>query len=140
MEHSAGIIPYRFNNGKIEFFVGHPTGARDYWAFLKGRTEEGESLEDTAIREFSEESGQDLAISADMLIPLGTVQQRKNKKVTAFCIEYPDIDPKKCFSNLIDGSDKPEVNSYKWMDYHALIPVTHPTHKEFYDKITNGGF
>lgn len=135
MEHSAGIIPFRRNNGKIEFFVGHPTGAGNYWAFLKGRTEEGENIVDTAIREFIEESGHNIAVSADMLIPLGTVQQRKNKKVTAFCVEYPDIEPDKCFSNLIEGSDKPEVDKYRWIDYDTLLCITHPRHKIFYDAI-----
>ena len=62
MIYSAGIIPFRRNNnGETEFFVGHPGGEmwknRNYWAFLKGGVEEGETWQDTALREFTEESG-----------------------------------------------------------------------------------
>ena len=61
MSTSAGIIPYRINNGHIEFFVGHPGGPywknNPYYAFLKGGLEEGEDSFMAAIREFKEESG-----------------------------------------------------------------------------------
>ena len=55
MRYSAGIIPFRINNTtkELEFFLGHPGGYswknKNYWAFMKGHVEEGESWQDTAI-------------------------------------------------------------------------------------------
>ena len=62
MIYSAGIIPFRRNSkGEVEFFVGHPGGVgwqwKDYWAYLKGGVEGEETWEETALREFREESG-----------------------------------------------------------------------------------
>ena len=85
MEYSSGIIPFRRNEkGELEFFVGHPGGVgwqwRDYWAYLKGGVEEGEEWEETALREFKEESGLPLTnITKSDLIPLGTAKQNKHK-------------------------------------------------------------
>ena len=63
MKYSAGIIPFRINKetNELEFFVGHPGGYwwknKNYWAFLKGNVENGENWQETALREFKEESG-----------------------------------------------------------------------------------
>lgn len=81
MSTSAGIIPYRINNGHIEFFVGHPGGPywknNPYYAFLKGGLEEGEDSFMAAIREFKEESG--LSLPSVPFISLGAVKQNSKK-------------------------------------------------------------
>ena len=107
MIYSAGIIPFRRNSkGEVEFFVGHPGGVgwqwKDYWAYLKGGVEGEETWEETALREFREESGLKLEeITEKNLIPLGTSKQNKHKIVVAFGLYYPNIDPDKCFSNIM---------------------------------------
>ena len=141
MEYSSGIIPFRKNkNGEIEFFVGHPGGVgiqwNDYWAYLKGGVEEGESWIDCAWREFQEESGLELDDSLkSKLIPLGTSQQNKRKIVVAYALEYPNIDIGQCFSNMADNGLTPEIDRYAWFTFKELKEKTHPMHLNFYEQI-----
>lgn len=141
MIYSAGIIPFRKNeNGKIEFFVGHPGGADDkcknYWAYLKGGVEEGEEWVDTALREFNEESGLNLADTIkEKLIPLGTTRQNRYKIVVAFGLEYSNINPDDCHSNISDDGISPEIDKYAWFTLEELEDKTHPTHIDFYKQI-----
>ena len=141
MEYSAGIIPFRVNeNNVMEFFVGHPGGQSEewdnYWAFLKGGVEPGETWKQAALREFKEESGLTLNDISDwMLIPLGNSQQNKHKVVIAFGLHYPNIDPDTCTSNLIEGGEDPEVDRYSWKTYEELEKVTHKKHLLFYKQL-----
>ena len=144
MRYSAGIIPFRINNitNELEFFLGHPGGYRwknkNYWAFMKGHVEEGESWQDTAVREFKEETGLPLAdLRKDSLISLGTVQQNSGKVAVAFGLHYPNIDPDTCFSNVIEDGVTPEIDAYRWIPYDKLESVTHKSHLIFYEQIKN---
>lgn len=140
MKTSCGIIPFRKNEeGEMEFFVGHPGGhynnQRELWMFLKGAVEEGETWSETAIREFKEETGLSMEdCESEMLIPLGSVQQNPHKVAVAFALHYPNIDPDKCFSNMVD-SVTPEIDRYAWMTYEQICKYTHHTHIGFYDQI-----
>ena len=143
MRYSAGIIPFRINNdtNKLEFFVGHPGGFgwenKNFWMFMKGHVEGDELLVDTALREFKEETGLTLDdVDTSMLIPLGTVVQNQSKRVAAYALYYPNIDPEKCFSNPIEEDGvTPEIDAYKWITYEDIQPITHKTHIEFYKQI-----
>lgn len=54
-ELSAGGIIYRRRQDRVEFFlIKDPFGR---WTFPKGHQEEGETLEQTAVREIEEEAG-----------------------------------------------------------------------------------
>lgn len=141
MVYSAGIIPFRRNsNGELEFFVGHPGGVgnewTNYWAYLKGGVEEGETWIDCAWREFCEESGLTLSdVSKTDLIPLGTSKQNKRKIVVAFGLYYPNIEPSECFSNMADNGLNPEIDRYAWFTFDELKNRTHPMHLNFYEQI-----
>lgn len=143
MIYSAGIIPFRRNNtGELEFFVGRPGGIdsdkTNYFAFLKGHVEHNETWEETAFREFREESNAPLTdVKESDLIPLGTTQQNNNKVVIAYGLYYPNIVENQCFSNIADNGLWPEIDKYAWMTYDELKEITHPTHLKFYDKITD---
>jgi len=53
-ERSAGVIVFRIQDGKpLYLLLKHPS----YWGFPKGHLEDGETEEDTALRELSEETG-----------------------------------------------------------------------------------
>ena len=143
MKYSAGIIPFRINDktNEIEFFVGHPGGKewryKDFWMFLKGCVEKEESWQDAAIREFKEETGLTMEdCESQMLIPLGSVQQNRQKTVIAYALHYPNINADDCKSNLCEDDMTPEIDGYQWMTLKQLKPVTHNTHLVFYEKIT----
>ena len=57
-ETSCGVIPFRKLGDEYQFLLLHQNNGD--WSFPKGHTEEGESYEETAMREFSEESGASL--------------------------------------------------------------------------------
>ena len=140
MHHSAGIIPYKFVDGEIMFFLGHPGGPmnarRNYWALLKGTMENGEDSLDTAIREFQEESGLELDGSAkERLWLVGTVKQRSDKIVTAYAMEVDDIDCEKCHSNLVQGENFPEMDRYRWLTIEEVRGVVSKTNRWFYEEI-----
>lgn len=152
---SAGIIPYRIRNDKIEFFVGHPGGPywknKPYFAFLKGGVESGEDCLEAALREFKEESGVSIPESkySDIFF-LDSVKQNSKKIVYAYAIQF-DIDPLKCFSNEceVEHPSKsginikiPEIDKYEWMSFEELKDITSESHLKLYElliqKIING--
>ena len=55
-----GICLYKFNKDSIELLLCKSVLSHNRWGFLKGVALKGESEEETAIREFSEESGIDV--------------------------------------------------------------------------------
>lgn len=140
MNISCGIIPFRKNeNGEMEFFVGHPGGnypnQRNLWMFLKGAVEGDESWAETALREFKEETGLTMeGCDTNILIPLGSVQQNPHKIAVAFGLNYPNIDPETCHSNMTE-ENIPEIDRYCWMTYDQVCKFTHHTHIGFYDQI-----
>lgn len=141
MAHSAGIIPYKFEDGEIKFFLGHPGGPananRNFWALLKGGIENGEEPIDAAIREFQEESGIRLDENEvkERLFLVGTIKQREGKLVTAYAMEVDDIDTEKCFSNLVVGEDFPEMDRYAWMSLDEVMKVVSASNRWFYMEI-----
>ena len=53
-ERSAGVVVFRIEDGKpLYMLLKHPS----YWGFAKGHLEDGETEQDTALRELREESG-----------------------------------------------------------------------------------
>lgn len=88
---SSGLLLYRQRPGQpAEVFLLHPGGPffakkdKGWWSIPKGLPEEGESLEDAALREFKEETG--YTFSAELL-PLGSVKQKGGKTVHAFALK-----------------------------------------------------
>lgn len=137
MTKSAGIIPYKFSdNGDMLFFLGHPGGMTDpYYAYLKGEVIDGEDDVDAAIREFGEESGLDVSEWKDRLVYLGEVQQNRKKTVVAYGVHVDDIDPDKCFSNMADHCNWPEIDRYRWMGIDEVVEFSHKSHIPFYKKL-----
>jgi predicted NUDIX family NTP pyrophosphohydrolase len=97
---SAGILVWR-RRTNCEFLLAHPGGP--YWAkkddrawtVPKGLVEAGDDLEETAKREFLEETG--LTVSGN-LIPLKPAKSGNGKIVRVFALEA-DLDPTEFTSN-----------------------------------------
>lgn len=92
---SAGLLMYRIKDGQLEVFLAHPGGPlfrkKDwgYWTIPKGEPPENETLLETAMREFEEETG---IKPGGSFIELGSIRQKGGKVVHAWAFEG-DPDP-----------------------------------------------
>lgn len=104
VEHSGGILAYKYVEGKLEVMLAHPGGQfwarkdQAAWSIPKGLQETDESILDTAKREFEEETG--CKIQTDLL-ELGTIKQPSKKLITIFAVEK-EIDVNMVKSNLFE--------------------------------------
>lgn len=124
MKRSAGILPYRINDGKIEVYLEHPGGPywehKDSWSICKGEYSNEKAME-AAIREFEEETS--FKIREEELFFIGSIKlNATNKLVTIFGVNK-DIDESKMKSNTFTlewpkGSGKikefPEMDEGRW--------------------------
>jgi predicted NUDIX family NTP pyrophosphohydrolase len=103
-KRSAGILPFRKSDNKLEVLLVHPGGPfwrnRDEgaWSLAKGEYGETEAPSAAARREFKEETGWD--VTQDMH-PLGEIRQAGGKYLTAFAIEAA-FDPEGLVSNRFE--------------------------------------
>jgi predicted NUDIX family NTP pyrophosphohydrolase len=124
---SAGILPYRVNEGRLEVFLVHPGGPfwarKDHgaWSIAKGEFEPPEDAVDAARREFNEETGFD--VTGDM-IELEPRRQASGKIIHVWAVEG-DYDPAQLRSGTFTiewpkGSGRratfPEVDRAAWFD------------------------
>ncbi|HFX18118.1 MAG TPA: NUDIX domain-containing protein [Flavobacteriales bacterium] len=127
-KQSAGILLYRFVDGEPEVLLVHPGGPfwrkkdLNAWSIPKGEIEKDELPEQTAVREFKEETGAD--ISLDKAVKLPEIIQKGGKKVYAWAVEG-NLDPNSIKSNLFDlewppksGQIQqfPEIDKAAWFD------------------------
>ena len=103
-KHSAGLLLYRLTGDGPEVLLVHPGGP--FWArkdtasgrSRRVRSRTGKDPVEVALAEFEEELGCAPPVSRAELIPLGTVQQKGGKIVTAWCAEG-DFDATEIRSN-----------------------------------------
>jgi predicted NUDIX family NTP pyrophosphohydrolase len=92
---SAGVLVFR-RSPRLEVLIGHlggPFWARKHqqaWSAPKGLLEPGETPEEAAAREFTEETG--LPVPEGTLLPLGAVRASGGKTVELWAVEAdPDL-------------------------------------------------
>lgn len=127
---SAGILLHRPGAAGPEVLLVHPGGPfwrrRDEgaWQLPKGGVEPGETLEQAARREFTEELGH---CPSGPLRPLGRIRQAGGKQVEGFALAG-DFDIATLSSIRFDlewppGSGRigsyPEVDEARWFDLEA---------------------
>lgn len=137
-KHSAGLLPYRWRDGRLEVFLVHPGGPfwagreAHAWSVAKGEVEPDEALDAAARREFCEETGLDLPGPALALEP---VTQPGGKVVHAWAVEAGALDPAAIQSNAFTiewpprsgrMQDFPEVDRAGWF---ALPEARERLHK-----------
>lgn len=124
---SAGILLFRFRNGKIEMLLAHPGGPfwsrKDdgAWSIPKGIFEDNEQPLEAAKRELFEETG----IKADgQFIDLGSIRLPSRKIVYVWALRFDWI-PLQIRSNKFSlewpkGSgivrEYPEIDRAEWFD------------------------
>jgi predicted NUDIX family NTP pyrophosphohydrolase len=126
-KRSAGLLMYRRSDGHLEVFLIHPGGPywaqkdKGAWAIPKGEYEKDEEPLVAAKREFKEETG---FTAAGEFLPLGSIQQKSGKIVTAWAFKG-DCDPANLASNtcLIEwpphsgrSIEIPEVDQGRWFE------------------------
>ena len=118
-ETSAGVVVFRIEQSKVLYLLlNYPTG---HWDFVKGKTEKGESLGETVVREAKEETG-----ISDIMFVDGFEEwvryrfqyegELVNKKVLYFLGQTNTSDIVLSFEHL----------DYAWVEYHeALKKITY---------------
>ncbi|MFO8051177.1 MAG: NUDIX domain-containing protein [Thermoplasmatota archaeon] len=127
VEHSAGILLFRYEEEGLRILLVHPGGPfwkrRDEgsWSIPKGLLEEDEDPLHAARREFREETGHKVEGAP---IELGEIRQPGGKVVHAWAVEE-ELDTENIESNTFrmewpknSGNVKefPEVDRAEWFD------------------------
>ena len=143
---SAGILPYRRRDGRLEVLLVHPGGPfwakKDLgsWSIAKGEYEEGEDPLQAALREFLEETGHQ---PAGPFLPLAQRKQPGGKLIDAWATEN-DWDSSKLISNTFSmewpkGSGRiqafPEVDRAEWFEISEAARRILPEQRGFLDEL-----
>jgi predicted NUDIX family NTP pyrophosphohydrolase len=144
---SAGILLYRRVGEGIEVLIAHPGGplwakrSESAWSIPKGLVGAGESLLETARREFVEETG--FALPPGPGEPLGEVVLPSRKSVHAWAYEG-DADPAALESNTFEMEWPPrsgrmavfpEIDVVEWVSPHRAAVLLHPAQLTFVDRL-----
>ena len=124
---SAGGVVYQVSSTPLQVcLVGRRVGKRLIWCLPKGHVEQGERLEETALREVREETGLD----GDLIEPLSTISYqfkepaygKIHKTVHFFLIRHTG-------GNLQDHDD--EVECAEWFPIKmALAQAEYPGERD----------
>jgi 8-oxo-dGTP pyrophosphatase MutT (NUDIX family) len=124
---AGGLIWRRESDGSIKVVLVRPAG-RSTWVLPKGHLEEGETVEQAAVREAREETG----LTVGKIEPLGeisyvyssrerngTTLTRIFKRVHFFLMEHTGGDP---------SAHDSEIDEVAWLNFdEALSRATHPS-------------
>jgi predicted NUDIX family NTP pyrophosphohydrolase len=132
MKHSAGLLIYRRQGKQIEVLLVHPSGNYNRhkpWGIPKGLPDEGETLEEAAVRETREEAGVDMgSTAAANLISLGHIDYTRSKKrVHAWAVVAPpDAAPR---------TASWEVDRAEFVSMEEARRLMHPDQMAFLDRL-----
>ncbi|HEY0516780.1 MAG TPA: NUDIX domain-containing protein [Solirubrobacteraceae bacterium] len=127
---SAGLLPYRRRDGRLEVLIGHMGGPywakkdERAWSIVKGELLEDEQPYAAALREFAEETG--VAPPAGVPLELGQVRQSSGKTVAAWAIEAEQLDAAALRSNTFELEWPPRsgrMQRFEEMDRFEWCPL-----------------
>ena len=144
MKRSAGVLPYKFENGVYWFLLAHPGGPYwqgiDKWSICKGEYSKKEKCLSATIREFKEETGKN--IKGNFFF-VGSQKQKSGKLVTIFSV-LSEIDTSFMSSNafLLEYPKKsgqmqtfPEMDAIKWFTYEQAKEKIFPGQIKLLEKL-----
>lgn len=130
MKHSAGLLIYRRQREQLEVLLVHPSGNYNRhkpWGIPKGLPDEGETLEEAAMRETHEEAGVDVGSAAN-LVSLGHIDYTRSKKrVHAWAVEAP--------ADAAPHTASWEVDRAEFVPIEEAKRLMHPDQKPFLDRL-----
>lgn len=85
LEKSCGAIVYRKHHGNKEILLIRHINS-GHWSFPKGHAEQGESEEETALREIKEETGLDVLIDPTFRETVTYFPRRDIRKIVVYFI------------------------------------------------------
>lgn len=114
-------------DGVLEVLIAHMGGPfwakkdAGAWSVIKGEHEPGDDPIQAACREWTEETG--TPAPHGELLPLGEVRQNSGKRVHAWAVEAPELDPQAFVSNTFEmewpprsgrRQQFPEIDRAEW--------------------------
>jgi 8-oxo-dGTP pyrophosphatase MutT (NUDIX family) len=111
---SAGILV----KCKDKYVIGHVTGNSHYDIF-KGRTETGESVLQTAIRECKEESS--LTFTGAEMLYLGLNNYTPKKDLALFIAKNDNVEIEKLACEMLMENGEPELDFYEIVTFDEMI-------------------
>ncbi|MBA3284409.1 MAG: NUDIX hydrolase [Nitrosopumilus sp.] len=132
----AGIIPYMLYNQETYVLLGLSKEDNPVWADLGGRTEKGETVLETALREYGEESRHVLPVDINRitkivispLSPSVPQQYKREEKVESVIffinVETTDynLDINDYFQETLPKNQYEDEMLYlKWIPYHIFL-------------------
>lgn len=116
-----------------EILLCHPTGASPaHWSIPKGLQDEGESILETALREFEEEVGVALKdnVATSFLTMGQKIYKNKHKELNGF-LSFCNINvPEKFVCSSMTKYGYPEVDIIKWVPIRAALEIMNSSQKE----------
>lgn len=148
-DHSiaAGLLMFRKQDNRYEFFLTHPGGPffrnkdQGVWSIPKGLPLSGENFLDAAIREFHEETG---LKSTPPYFPLDITKQKGGKVVHAWAFrgDWSSKDGIKSNTFELEWPPKsgrvqnfPEQDKAAWLSYQDALDKINPAQIIFLDRL-----
>lgn len=117
-EPTAGGIVFRRNkSGDVEILLIQD--AKDRWTIPKGHIEEGETAQETAIREIGEEAG---VVESEAICWLGKIHFRY-RRVSTLVLMTTQIYLVKALGDTDDIKKEEWMNGIKWFKFHDALDV-----------------
>lgn len=115
-EPTAGGIVYRRNKkGEVEILLIQD--AKDRWTIPKGHIEEGETAQETALREIGEEAG---IKESEAICWLGKIHFRY-RRVSTLVLMTTQIYLVKALGDTDDIQKEEWMNGIKWFPFHDAL-------------------
>lgn len=122
---SCGALVWRIAEEKLQFLLIKQFAHKDSWGVPKGHIDEGETIEQCAVREVKEETGIDIALGARLQNVVVPLKKEIKTVVTFLAQQVGDASPK------VDDPDC-EVVDVKWFATDRL-PTIHFYQRELID-------